>query len=120
MIQGLSAIVPRVAIGLMNIVAASIKRRVTIGINLKPCSLCGAKMEGEKMAEWRINISEIVDRVVEQLKSDGFMVVKHGKWEHNRCTECGKSLDDLFSGDFYYDEEELKYCPNCGAKMEGE
>ena len=48
------------------------------------------------------------------------MVVKHGKWEHNRCTECGKSLDDLFSGDFYYDEEEMKFCPNCGAKMDGE
>lgn len=45
---------------------------------------------------------------------------KHGKWEHGRCTECGKSLDDLFSGEFYYDEEELKYCPNCGAKMDGE
>ena len=43
---------------------------------------------------------------------------KHGKWEHNRCTECGTSLDDLFSGDFYYDDEELKFCPNCGAKME--
>lgn len=71
------------------------------------------------MAEWRIDISEIVNRVVEQLKSDGLMVVKHGKWEHNRCTECGKSLDDLFSGDFYYDDEELKFCPNCGAKMDG-
>lgn len=45
---------------------------------------------------------------------------KHGKWEHDRCTECGKSLDDLFSGEFYYDEEELKFCPNCGAKMGGE
>lgn len=42
---------------------------------------------------------------------------KHGKWVHNNCTECGKSLDDLFSGDFYYDDEELKFCPNCGAKM---
>ena len=46
MIQALSAIAPRVVIGLMNIVAASIKRRVTMDINLKPCPLCGAKMEG--------------------------------------------------------------------------
>lgn len=46
MIQALSVIAPRAAIGLMNIVAASIKRRVTMDINLKPCSLCGAKMEG--------------------------------------------------------------------------
>lgn len=47
MIQALSVIAPRAAIGLTNIIAASIKRRVTMGINLKPCSLCGAKMEGE-------------------------------------------------------------------------
>lgn len=47
MIQALSAIVPRVVIGFMNIVAASIKMRVTMDINLKPCPLYGAKMEGE-------------------------------------------------------------------------
>lgn len=45
--------------------------------------------------------------------------VKRGKWEHERCTECGKSLEDLFSGEFYYDQEEVKFCPNCGAKMGG-
>lgn len=72
------------------------------------------------MAEWKIDISRIVDRVVEQLKSDGLTIVKHGKWEHGRCTECGIRLDDLFSGEFYYDDEELKFCPNCGSKMGGE
>lgn len=72
------------------------------------------------MAELRINISEIVDRVVEQLKSNGLMIVKHGKWEHGRCTECSKSLEDLFSGEFYYDQEEVKFCPNCGTKMDGD
>lgn len=45
--------------------------------------------------------------------------VRRGKWEHGRCTECGKSLEDLFSGEFYYDQEEVKFCPNCGAKMGG-
>lgn len=47
MIQALSAIVPRVVIGIMNIVAVSIKKRVTMDINLKLCPHCGAKMEGE-------------------------------------------------------------------------
>lgn len=30
---------------------------------------------------------------------------------------CEKSLEDLFEGDFYYDCEELHFCPNCGARM---
>ena len=43
--------------------------------------------------------------------------VKHGKWEHGKCTNCEKSLEDLFEGDFYYDCDELHFCPNCGARM---
>lgn len=93
---------------------------VVVGIVSIIVCIAAQRWKEKKMAEWRIDISEIVNRVVEQLKSDGLMVEKHGKWEHNRCTECGKSLDDLFSGDFYYDDEEVKFCPNCGAKMEGE
>ena len=49
--------------------------------------------------------------------------VKHGKWIHAsvdmgffrfRCSECG--LDDV------YDEEreQYRYCPNCGARMDGD
>jgi hypothetical protein len=44
--------------------------------------------------------------------------VKHGKWEEYkvphtiRCSECG-----LIEGMDYAD---FKYCPNCGARMEGE
>lgn len=46
--------------------------------------------------------------------------VKHGKWEHGKCTNCEKSLEDLFSGDFYWDDDELHFCPNCGARMQNE
>ncbi len=45
--------------------------------------------------------------------------VKYGKWEHGKCTNCEKSLEDLFEGDFYYDSEDLHFCPNCGARMDG-
>lgn len=44
--------------------------------------------------------------------------VKHAKWEQDKCTNCGKSLEDLFEGEFYYDRKELHFCPNCGARME--
>jgi len=63
------------------------------------------------------NAADDCARNIRRLPAADVVKVKHGKWEHDRCTECGKSLDDLFSGEFYYDEEELKYCPNCGARM---
>ena len=66
------------------------------------------------------DLQEAINYIRTNQRKQGQTTVKHGKWEHNRCTECGISLDDLFSGEFYYDDEEVKFCPNCGAKMEGE
>ncbi len=44
--------------------------------------------------------------------------VKHGRWLHNdmilnrqKCSECGFYSDDLQSDN---------YCPNCGARMDGD
>lgn len=51
--------------------------------------------------------------------TDGY-TVKCGKWEQGKCTNCKKSVEDLFSGDFYWDDDDLHYCPNCGARMDGE
>lgn len=31
-----------------------------------------------------------------------------------------KSLEDLFTGDFYYDDNEINFCPNCGSDMRGD
>lgn len=77
---------------------------------------------------WFDKPKEVQDRDIENNERDLQETInyirtnqrKHGKWEHDRCTECGKSLEDLFSGEFYYDDEEVKFCPNCGAKMEGD
>lgn len=67
----------------------------------------------------RIAIKDIKD-----IKIADVQPVKHGKWghgwEHGKCTNCEKSLEDLFEGDFYYDCEELHFCPNCGARMDGD
>ena len=72
------------------------------------------------MAEIKFDITQIVDDAVGQLKAKGFMPVKQGKWENGKCTVCGKSLEDLFTGEFYYDDNEINFCPNCGADMRGE
>ena len=69
------------------------------------------------MAEIKFDITQIVDDVVGQLKAKGFMTMKQGKWENGKCTVCEKSLEDLFTGEFYYDENEINFCPNCGAYM---
>ncbi len=36
--------------------------------------------------------------------------VKHGEWMGSVCSTCGESTS------FYYD---CRYCPQCGAKMDG-
>lgn len=62
--------------------------------------------------------------VIEAIPAADVQPVKHGKWghgwEHGKCTNCEKSLEDLFEGDFYYDCEELHFCPNCGARLDGD
>lgn len=44
---------------------------------------------------------------------------KHGKWigadnDKVKCNQCGKSYDWTSQAQYY------DYCPNCGAKMDGE
>lgn len=58
--------------------------------------------------------------IIEQITAEDVQPVKHGKWEQGKCTNCEKSLEDLFSGDFYWDDDELHFCPNCGARMDKE
>lgn len=69
------------------------------------------------MPELKFDITRIVEDVVEQLESKGFTYMKRGKWVNGKCTICGKSLEDLFTGEFYYDDNEINFCPNCGADM---
>ena len=53
------------------------------------------------------------------MQSNGLVEQKHGRWmEFNimmTCSVCDK--------DWYYDDnncDEFNYCPNCGAKMDGD
>ena len=45
--------------------------------------------------------------------------VRHGKWDHDICSVCGRvnpTITEDFCGN--YMSKALTYCPNCGAKME--
>lgn len=65
----------------------------------------------------------------------GFEAVQHGRWEDDRCSECGVEAEYSTREEPVYDydwDENLylshyetiyeyrftNYCPNCGAKME--
>lgn len=55
--------------------------------------------------------------------------VKHGRWiidyaegteiYHAHCSECGKEPDRNIGGDYYIDKFS-DFCPNCGARMDGD
>ena len=57
-----------------------------------------------------------IDRINEQPSAD-VAPVKHGWWIHDDewwefiCTSCHKGIGNI---------KKYKYCPNCGAKMDGE
>jgi hypothetical protein len=54
---------------------------------------------------------------IDELPRANVVEAKHGEWEYEKingtiycsCSECGESPDCF----------ELRYCPNCGAKMGG-
>ena len=70
-----------------------------------------------------LHSQRIHDEPQVQQTTEEFVRVRHGKWEYDeetagfKCTECGKRIYgmtlEIGSGD-------IKYCPNCGARMEDE
>ena len=73
----------------------------------------------------RSELYDIIDRINEQPTVDA-VEVKHGRWEKHwcdnsmighefeECSECGCSMLD--TNQFW----DSNYCPNCGAKMDGD
>ena len=67
-----------------------------------------------------IKLCELEDKI----ETGKLCEVRHGEWEHEDeyddeylCSNCGK-LAPLSIGQIH--EYTTKYCPNCGAKMDGE
>lgn len=63
------------------------------------------------------NIDAIQMSAIENAQTIDAVPVKHGKWIHNDewwefiCTSCRRGIGNI---------KEYKYCPNCGAKMDGD
>lgn len=73
------------------------------------------------------------DVAIEQLNSYGVQLgekaelkrVRHGEWVDRmcrdwRCSECGGEICKFRHVDGYTRDDKPKYCPDCGARMDGE
>ncbi|MBQ9355061.1 MAG: hypothetical protein IJT84_05215 [Clostridia bacterium] len=74
---------------------------------------------------------QVIDIISDQSTAD-VQEVKHGKWELSaeplgqqdvdcaKCSLCGELFIVDEDYDFDYIKDFFKYCPNCGAKMDGD
>lgn len=78
----------------------------------------------KRMEKYPVFLGVVCPRIADFPKAD-VVEVKHGRWlKHitdelhevwcDKCSVCGFELDDLITAEGY------NYCPNCGAKMDGE
>ena len=67
-----------------------------------------------------IQIMERFIRYVKEFPAADVQPVKHGRWiNENFCTRCS-ACGNMTIYDKYSREVESDYCPNCGAKMDGD
>lgn len=65
-----------------------------------------------------VDLREMLDEI-EALPTADVQPVKRGEWDGYVCSECNECADYFISGDFYFDEKP-NFCPNCGARMDGD
>jgi len=56
-------------------------------------------------------------RIIESLEPADVAPVIHGRWVNGSCGKCGKHAPYYLMSSTYYEGD---FCPNCGAKMDGE
>lgn len=69
-----------------------------------------------------IPMEECREKTADYLIQNGVVIIQRGKWANSyssgthlyRCTECGEYIEAIWTGGY-----DFKYCPNCGARMDG-
>ncbi len=85
---------------------------------------CGADSLLFDRGQRRALINSIQD--ISVIKGEDIQSVKHGRWKIENhlnqdilfCTQCEKDINVLKYGSYYI--KEFKFCPYCGARMDGE
>lgn len=65
----------------------------------------------------------LVMAIIDNVSTADVAEVRHGKWRHEylECSVCQRNISEIYDADSYMAygiEDELKYCPYCGAKMD--
>jgi len=85
---------------------------------------CRAEKELEQLRTENVRLQAVLAGLQElaKAKAEGRGKVAHGKWiSEEICSACNFDICDMFSGDLEgVSFETPDYCPNCGAKMDGE
>lgn len=83
-------------------------------------------MDTSKKLIYSVNVD--TDEIIERIKELGWESVKHGQWiyyedetieDGGRCSVC-QCDQPVFWEDWTWKYVETDYCPNCGARMDGE
>ena len=83
--------------------------------------LCQDYIDSHEDGSWRW-VNAVTDKDIMNIPSADVAPVRHGEWANEEtavtCTACGRSYDT----DFEIKRNVImnfKYCPRCGAKMDG-
>lgn len=72
------------------------------------------------------NLGRVIEENINRLPPADVAPVVHARWERYRATETKTGFIDIFflacssCGKQVADEADYKYCPQCGARMDGE
>ena len=90
--------------------------------------LCQDYIDSHEDGSWRW-VNAVTDKDIMNIPSADVAPVKHGHWYNRggrfRCSVCDnkallKDIGGTGGWSHEYEQQKSPYCPNCGAKMDGE
>ena len=64
--------------------------------------------------------TKVIRNTVNDLKTQGYESVRHGRWVDGHCSNCGCDVPAYIIDWKWQKDMDAKFCPQCGAKMDGE
>lgn len=61
--------------------------------------------------------SDCIKDLREWIKHPRSLYISTAEWEDNKCSNCGKGIENLIDSREWYENEEPNYCPFCGTRF---